>query len=177
MNANAKSAILRGLKTYAPPKRTPLRRKSWASKTGEARPARGLRRRSKGERPKAVAANDRDHSMFIRIRDKRQTGGYCVFGCGRHIGCAFHFYTRIHTATRWDDSNVVGSCSGCNMENEYRPAKYQSWFIDRYGAEAWAALGRKSQTIVKWGVPELKAINAEIRAKLKKICLDRPPTV
>ena len=71
-------------------------------------------KKKKPNRKRIVAQLDKIFSLFIRIRDKRENGGLCVFGCGRPIQCVFHFITRTKHIVRWDTDHAVGSCAADN---------------------------------------------------------------
>lgn len=99
---------------------------------------------------------DTEFSRRIRERDRRLAGGMCVFGCGRLIEQCFHFITRAKWAVRWDPRNAVGSCGGCNLENEHNAAKFITWYIRRHGLDAWETLFRESNKIFKAGIGEME---------------------
>ena len=104
-------------------------------------------------------------SLYIRTRDKKQYGG-CPF-CGKPIDCAFHFFSRVNYATRWDEDNAVGSCVGCNMRMEYAPFPYYQWFKDNRGEAALEALNRKHNQIGKFSNSDLQEIAAKYRKLLE----------
>lgn len=90
-------------------------------------------------RPKPVSRSvlvkrlDAIFSLYIRLRDKKVSGGLCVLCLKRPIEVCFHWISRGSFATRWDERNAVGSCKGCNFEETFRKQKYRDMFISRYG--------------------------------------------
>lgn len=142
----------------------------------------GSRRRKSRTLPgvsRKALVDDLDHltSMIVRIRDKRRTGGMCVFGCGRPIQCAFHFITRSKHIVRWDLDNLVGSCHAENYENEYNPSKFISWYIAQNGLEKWEALVAKSRKRANNGagfsVEDLLKLRRELQEKLSVILVGK----
>lgn len=104
----------------------------------------------KSKRKRMVDTLDTLFSIYIRTRDKRTTGGRCVFGCGKMIECVFHFVTRSKHSVRWDERNGVGSCSGCNLRYEYDPHFAVRWYLEKNGHEAYDALVRDGNRIAKF---------------------------
>jgi len=105
-----------------------------------------MRRRSPG---KALEyAIDREHSIFIRRRDKR-----CVIcGCAERLECG-HLFTRAAMSTRWDigpDGNCHAECHACNMLHEADAVPFDSWYEGKFGAEAWLALRRRHNKVKRW---------------------------
>lgn len=108
-------------------------------------------------------------SLYIRARDKRVTGGKCVFGCGRPIECCFHFVTRAKYAVRWDVENAVGSCTIDNYTNEFNPHPYVGWYIKRYGLGKYEDLLRRSNSVVKRTDLELLEIARDLKVRLEAL--------
>lgn len=108
-------------------------------------------------RSKLVKALDRVFSLLIRSRDRKETGGKCVFGCGREIEHCFHFVTRSKHSVRWHFLNAAGSCSACNYQNEFNPHPFISWYIKKYGLEAYDSLLAKSNKIAAYSRTDLAA--------------------
>lgn len=120
----------------------------------------------KSERKRLVAKLDTLFSLYIRLRDRRKYGGYCVFGCGKSIDCAFHFITRTKHSVRWREENAAGSCRGCNMRNEYDPHGYVQWYVKEHGQEAWDTLIRDGNKTAKFSMDDLLRIKEELEGKL-----------
>ena len=124
---------------------------------------------------KWVERNDTDHSIYVRLRDKRAYLGMCVVCGKRPISCAGHFLSRGNMATRWDDLNVFGWCSPCNFrEMRDRKEKTKDFFrnvhIQIVGAAERERLESKARTIAKFSVADLKDINARIREQIVNVC-------
>lgn len=105
-------------------------------------------------------------SLVVRIETKKKYGRLCPF-CGvRPIECCFHFITRSKWAIRWDFRNAIGSCCGCNKENEYNPGRFILWFLKNQGGqEAWERLVLDSHKVRKWSTEDLKDLHAEIQGR------------
>jgi len=46
---------------------------------------------------------------------------------------AGHFYAATFTATRWDEANVNGECSACNVFLHGNLLEYREGMLDKYG--------------------------------------------
>ena len=61
---------------------------------------------------------DRVFQFYIRLRDSMPNGMCRCISCGSIKPFsqiqAGHYYSRRHMATRWNEDNVHGECSGCN---------------------------------------------------------------
>src|SRR3990167_8408797 len=112
-------------------------------------------KKKRSPRKVLVAKLDALFSIFIRIRDKRIFGGMCPFCNKRPIECCFHFITRSKYIVRWYENNAVGSCHGCNFNNEFNPALYIQWYINNRGKDAFDALVLVSHQIAKFSNDEL----------------------
>lgn len=148
-------------------KRTPLKRKtplraktslraySSLKRTGFKKPdINAPRQKKKVYRLKSVseqgipsAEADKKLSKFIIARDKK-----CLkCGSDKNLTCS-HFHIRKHTATRWDPENLDTLCVSCHQEweKQTKPGQsYHTWKRARMGVEAFEALAKKAQTIVK----------------------------
>lgn len=130
------------------------------------------RRTASGTRRKRLVAElDKLFSLYIRTRDKRRTGGACVFGCGM-IEVAFHFVTRAKHSVRWDDRNAVGSCSGSNFRYEFDPHFAIRWYMDNAGREAYEKLVQDGNKVARFSLDDLERLRDELRRKIEGVCLE-----
>ncbi len=103
---------------------------------------------------------DTAFSLFIRARDKK-----CVTcPATTKLQCG-HLFSRVSFSTRWDELNCHTQCEGCNMSHEYDPQPFTSWFIHKFGLEAYDELHAKSKKTAK----ELKCFKDRDLADLLKI--------
>jgi len=112
--------------------------------------------KKKSLRKKMVALADKALSLYIR-KKTQETYGACPM-CGGEIECCFHWITRSKYSVRWDLENVIGSCMGCNIDYEYNPHPYISWFIRKYGLDKYEQLIVKSNKIHKYELSDLQDI-------------------
>lgn len=93
-----------------------------------------------------------DRAMSLWIRRKY---GACV-QCGTTERLtAGHLITRNAKSVRFDERNVFCQCASCNFLHEHRPELFTSWFLLKYGQEAYETLVADSKRIKKWTVGEL----------------------
>jgi len=93
---------------------------------------------------------DMMYSHYIRERDKR-----CVT-CGRTTDLTNgHLFSRVNHSTRWDGRNCHAQCKGCNFRHEFDPYPFNSFFIRKFGQEAWDELYREHRTVRKFSNSEL----------------------
>jgi hypothetical protein len=111
-------------------------------------------RMAKSVRKKLVKTLDKVFSLYIRKRDSIENDGKCVF-CRKPIQHCFHFITRAKYATRWNEINAVGSCAGCNFENEFNPHKFIQWFLKKYGLKMYEDLIYESNLVHKFEPDDL----------------------
>jgi len=111
----------------------------------------------KPSRSAVVKKLDAVFSLYIRARDKRVANGLCVLCRKRPIEVCFHWISRGAFATRWDEANCVGSCSGCNYEETFRKQKYRDMHIQLVGVEVREAMEAKAREAVHIPTAELEA--------------------
>ena len=117
------------------------------------------------ERKKLIKKLDDVFSKYIRARD----GGKCVLCGSDYILQAGHLITRRNYATRWDEDNVFAQCRSCNYTHVNHPEIYTSWYIGKYGAEAYQKLVAKSKLIVKFRDSDLEMLIEYYKNKLKEV--------
>lgn len=85
-------------------------------------------------------------SKFIIHRDKK-----CVrCGSKNHLTCS-HFWSRTHSATRYDPDNCIALCFPCHLfkwEHEKQGA-YMDFMKNKLGEEKYVLLMQKASSIVK----------------------------
>lgn len=96
---------------------------------------------------------DRIFSLYIR---KVYTS--CV-NCGttESLTCG-HLFSRIAYSTRWDELNCTTQCMSCNMRHEYDSYPLTSWFLDKYGREAYDQLHFKHRKTHKFSNADLQEL-------------------
>lgn len=127
---------------------------------------------------KAIADKDRPlwikkaqtaFNAFIRARD---AGLPCIScgvpdGQGKRNACHFR-PAGVNTALRFDESNVNGGCERCNTYQSGNLVGYRIGLIKKAGLERVEWL-EANHEIRKWTIDELKAIEAEYKAKLRQL--------
>ena len=128
-------------------------------------PARGDRPKKaprRSERKTLVGQLDALFSEYIRTKAKRSFGGECPFshkdGRRHPVQHCFHFITRAKYSVRWDPRNAIGSCAGCNLENEYNPHRFIDWFIKAFGQQKFSVLVRDSNRLARFSNEDLRQI-------------------
>jgi hypothetical protein len=106
---------------------------------------------------------DKVFSEYIKLRDDRK----CVIcGTDKLPQCG-HLITRSCSRLRWDPRNAACQCAGHNLQHEYRPEIFTTWFIQTRGLETYNELYQLSQLQnFKWEIEELKSILLELQSKL-----------
>jgi len=105
---------------------------------------------------------------YIRERDKNLP---CV-SCGRHHDGQYHagHYrpSGVNSAIRYDDRNIHKQCAPCNNHKSGNLSEYRKTLIVRLGVDVVQWLDDNHE-IKKWTIDQLKAIEAEYKAKLRDI--------
>ncbi len=146
-------------------------RKVKANKKEEARQTRE-RKEALKRIPELIASAQVAFNAFIRERDKDKG----CFVCGRpfrpidgQVQHAGHVRSRGAAGhLRFNESNCLGECEGCNGPHGAKPHEIKAGAIARIGLEAFEAL-ENNNTPHKWTREELRAIKAEYKAKLKEL--------
>lgn len=134
-----------------------------------------LRKRGKSSRAKQIRVLDELTSLYVRLHAKRHNGGKSFFS-DKPAECCFHVITRGKHSVRWDLRNVVASTKGENFEMEFNPHPYVAKYIAVHGLEAYETLVRDSNRIAKHSMDDLRAIEANLRLLLEKVCVEAPLT-
>jgi len=118
---------------------------------------------------KQIAKTQKVFNQFIRMRDQEQS---CI-ACGKFkIEHASHFYSAgKHTALRFNEDNVHGSCLQCNYFKHGNLIPYRINLEHRIGKERLDLLdGLASRLVHKWSILELQTIENEYKDKIKSGC-------
>ena len=108
-------------------------------------------------------------NAYIRARD---AGLPCIScgvpdGQGKRNACHYR-PAGVNTALRFNEDNVFGGCERCNTYQSGNLVNYRIGLIKRIGIEKVEWL-ESNHEIKKWSVSELKAIEAQYKAKLKAL--------
>lgn len=116
-----------------------------------------------GMRKVRISTEDRLFSEFIRKRAIRISGGCqrclspkhdilkeddSIFPAWKQLQCS-HLWGRRNRATRWDQDNCVGLCSGCHAYFTANPIEHQDWFREHLGEERFEQLQLRAQGVKK----------------------------
>jgi hypothetical protein len=123
--------------------------KFWLNKKGPKITRKGL-----------VKKLDAAFSEFIRERDKK-----CVV-CKTTIDLTCgHLFTRTAYSTRWDEVNCHCQCLSCNYIHESNPHPFCSWFIHKFGLEAYDNLIQQHKTIKKFSDYDIATLTLEYKRR------------
>ena len=110
-----------------------------------------LRKRGTSNRKKLVAELDRVFSLYIRKRD-----GRCVLcGATERLQCG-HLFSRTAYSTRWHMANAHAQCASHNCMHEHDAWPFYSWFIQKFGQEAFDNLHEIYATPRKYDNAEIE---------------------
>ena len=113
-------------------------------------------------RKRIVNKLDKVFSEYIRLRDER-----CVCcGSKERLQCG-HLFTRAAYSTRWDTFNAYCQCASCNLRTEYDAGPLTSYFIRKYGIEAYDALHMLHRKPIKFTDTELETQIERFREELR----------
>jgi hypothetical protein len=132
------------------------------------------KRKSGPTRSQLIKKADKYFSLAVRYRDGKKRGGewytICIT-CDKWIPLkqchAGHFMSRRYIATRWDDDNVNGQCSGCNTFRAGEQYKYSKALELKYGTGTAERLHKQAQKIKKITTQELEDIINEAKEQIK----------
>lgn len=129
-----------------------------------------LKRRADWIREAQEACN-----TYIRARDI--AAGYGCIDCGKPFEPnrpggsidAGHFLSRsLAPHLRFDERNIHAQRKNCNRPGGTTRAAFKAGVIARYGVEVVEAL-ENDNSAAKWTIPELQAIKATYKQKLKEL--------
>lgn len=104
-------------------------------------------------------------SLVSRIIRRREP--FCVV-CGSFYNqTAGHLFSRKNMGLRWDlrpEGNVHTQCWDCNRLHNDDPTRYNRWYIDNFGEEAFKALEEEADQVVMVKTFEME----ELLKKLKE---------
>ena len=109
---------------------------------------------------------DKVFSEYIKLRDDY----HCVI-CGTdQQPQAGHLITRSCARLRWHKLNGHCQCASHNLQHEYRPEIYTSWFIGTYGVDEYNRLYELSQIpAFKWSEEELQTMLEALQSDLEEL--------
>lgn len=122
---------------------------------------------------KLIAEAQIEFNAYIRERDREKGCFVChrpflqdVPGRALHAG---HVRSRGAAGhLRFDESNCLGECEGCNGPNGAKPHQIKAGAIERIGLAAFEALEADNEPI-KWDRDVLRQIKVIYRAKLRAL--------
>lgn len=116
------------------------------------------------QRKKLIKKCDELVSLIVRKRD-----GKCVVcGSTQNLTCG-HLITRNCKIIRWELTNNNCQCRSCNFTHEFRPERYTSWWVNKYGLDAYNELVRLSNQTKKWTVFELEDLKKNLESILGEL--------
>lgn len=118
------------------------------------------------QRKKLIKKLDAVFSKIIRIPGKCLR---CGFGPPDRSLQASHIWTRHNMSVRWDLENAKPLCGGCHIWWHAHPAEAWEWLATKRTAEELTQLRLRAQSIKQWTDDELKALLADLTAKLSTL--------
>lgn len=119
--------------------------------------------------PKLLANCQKVFNAYIRARD--QDKGCISAYCRGQVEHASHYFSQgHHSALRFDELNVNGSCARCNTFLSGNLIRYRQGLIMRYGEQRVLILeGMSRRSVKKWSHGELEILIQHYRNELKKL--------
>jgi hypothetical protein len=125
---------------------------------------------------------DKTFSLFIRLRDTDRNGNFTCCTCGEkkewHQLNAGHFISRRFMGTRWDENNVHGQCSKCNVILSGEQFNYSLFMDATYGEGSAKRMHSKAQEVKKFTAEEIKELityyQNEVREMVKSKSFQTP---
>ena len=116
-------------------------------------------------------------SQYIRMRDCLRTTGCSSFGlcitCSKryHIKLlqAGHFIPGRHNANLFSERGTNAQCYNCNINLRGNTLEYRRKIIELYGEGADLELEEEARQIRKYTIPELEALEASLKEKIKSV--------
>ena len=123
--------------------------------------------------PDYKAKLDREFSLFIRLRDAMPNGFFRCISCGQikpfeQADCG-HYFSRTHTATRFDEDNCHAECRFCNRFKADHLDGYRVNLIIKIGKQRFDLLKWKSSTFKKFTDFEYKELIKYYKALSNKL--------
>lgn len=125
------------------------------------------------KKPNYVDQLDRVFSLYIRLRDCLPNGMCKCISCGKYfpfaqVDCG-HFYSRIHTATRWDEDNCNAECRYCNRMSAEHLIGYRANLVRKIGEQRVALLEVKAHQTVKRDEYVMKLLIEDYKKKVNAL--------
>lgn len=106
--------------------------------------------------PKLLKKTEKVFNAYIRKRDE----GLPCISCGKNIcdQAGHYFPVKGHSGLRFEEYNVHGQCSYCNLFLHGNQAHYRQGLVEKIGEQAVKELESKSRAIHKWTKADLENI-------------------
>lgn len=101
---------------------------------------------------------------IVILRDK-----HCVT-CGTTQNLTpGHLFSRVAYSTRWDLNNVFCQCAAENLRHEYDPYTFTTYFLNKFGQDAYDQLHRQYVTPRKFKDFQLQELYEELSNTLSEL--------
>lgn len=116
---------------------------------------------------------DKIFSKYIRMRDA-MPNGYCkCICCGRILPIkdfdAGHYFSRRHTATRWNENNVHAECKYDNRFNAEHLDFFREHLIQKIGENEYKKLLVLSHSTMSYTDTELQELIKHYKEEVKRL--------
>lgn len=143
---------------------------------------RNKKKKSSEDKPKVKKPNyadqlDKIFSLYIRLRDAMPNGMVKCISCGKivpftQVDCG-HFYSRIHTATRWDEDNCNAECRYCNRMSAEHLIGYRANLVKKIGQQRVDFLEVKAHQTVKRDDFVMQLLIKEYKKKVEALLKEK----
>ena len=128
---------------------------------------------SKRGKPNLVKKLDRVFSLYIRLRDAMPSGYVRCISCGKiksfeDVDCG-HFHSRVHMATRYDESNCHAECRYCNRFSADHLIGYEKNLVRKIGQNGVNLLNVKAHSTKHYLDSELECMIEHYTIEVKKL--------
>lgn len=112
-------------------------------------------------------------SEYIRRSHAASDGGVYCYTCTRRdhwtrMQCG-HFVSRVHLATRWDETNCKVQDYACNVLRRGNPSEFAIGLVREYGPTILEELVDKKRKQVKYTRSDLENLIAHYKQKLTEL--------
>jgi len=80
-----------------------------------------------------------------------------------------HVFSRRYTSLRWDEANCFVQCYPCNFRHTKDTVPYYTWYMDKFGREAFDKLYRRWRSPRTVGIKELRIMIADTKEKIETL--------
>lgn len=125
------------------------------------------------KKPNLKVKLDKEFSLFIRLRDAMPNGFFRCISCGQikpfeQADCG-HYFSRTHTAARFDEDNCHAECRFCNRFKSDHLEGYRENLIRKIGQQRFDLLKWRSGTSKKFTEIEYKQLIKYYKALIVKL--------